>query len=205
MKIIGIVGSRRKKGNTYSAVNEVLKSAELEGAKTQLIFLGDYEIRQCTGCEGCKNSFKCVIKDDFNNIFSLMKEADGIVLGSPTYWYNVSADMKLFIDRCYSLIIFEEKERSLWVSAFEDLGKCGIPIAICEQEDESMMGYTYETLKKVMLDLDIRISDGLKGLGYFEAGKVNQDKQFIEKAKIAGRKLVMAIDLKKNVKEKELG
>lgn len=196
MKVLGIVGSRRKKGNTFNLVNGVLKSAKSNGANTQLINLGDYNIKPCVGCEGCKNSFKCIINDDFNSIISLIKEADGIVIGSPTYWYNVSGDMKIFIDRCYSLIVYPDNDRSLWVSAFEDQGKWGVPVAVCEQHEESMMGYTYDTIKRVMGNLDIRVSSGLKGLGYFEANKAIKDEKIMLEAKNTGAKLVRAIELK---------
>lgn len=198
MKIIGLVGSRRKKGNTFNMINQVLKSSQDNGAKVQLINLSDYKISPCLGCEGCKNTFKCVINDDFDSIVSLMQEAEGIVMGSPTYWYNVSGDMKIFIDRCYSLIKFSKTDRSIWISAFEDQGKFGIPVAVCEQHDESMMGYTYETLKRVMIDLNIRVCGGLKGMGHFEAGEVLKDEKLMNEAKNAGEKLVNAINLKKD-------
>lgn len=199
MKVLGIVGSRRRKGNTFATVNQVLASSEKSGAETKLINLADYKINPCTGCEGCKDSFKCVIKDDFNSVASLIEEADGIVIGSPTYWYNVSADMKLFIDRCYSLIKFSKTDRSLWVSAFEDKGKWAVPVGICEQHEESMMGYTYDTLERVMIDLDMRIAGGLKGLGHFEAHQAKDDKDFMTQAEKAGKKLVEAISLKRQI------
>lgn len=197
MKVLGIVGSRRKKGNTFNLVNQVLKGSKDNGSEVQLINLSDYKIKPCTGCEGCRNSFKCVISDDFNSIFSLIQEADGIVMGSPTYWYNVSGDMKIFLDRCYSLIVFSENDRGIWVSAFEDQGKWGVPVAVCEQHDESMMGYTYETLEKIMIDLNIRVSSGVKGIGYFGADEAVRDKKRMAEAKDAGEKLVNAIKLKK--------
>lgn len=207
MKVLGIVGSRRKHGNTFNIVNEVLKSVEKNGADIQLIYLGDYKIKPCTGCEGCKDSFKCVINDDFNKIISLIQDADGVVMGSPTYWYNVSGDMKIFIDRCYSLILYPDDDRTMWVSEFEDQGKWGIPIAVCEQHDESMMGYTYETLNKVMTDLHIRVSKGIKGFGYFEADKAIQDEKIVSEAKIVGIRLVKALELKtkgKNIVQENL-
>lgn len=196
MKIVGIVGSRRKRGNTFNLVNEVLKGSKENGAEVQLINLSDYKIKPCLGCEGCQDSFNCIINDDFNKIISLIQEADGIVMGSPTYWYNVTGDMKIFIDRCYSLALFHKTDRSLWVSAFENQGKWGVPVAVCEQHDESMMGYTYETLKKVMLDLNIRISGGVKGIGYFGTDEASKDDKVMNEAKVAGKKLVNAIELK---------
>lgn len=197
MNILGIVGSRRKNGNTFNIVSEVLKGGEESGAETNLIYLGDYRIAPCTGCEGCSDSFSCIIKDDFQTIVSLMREADGIVMGSPTYWYNVSGDMKIFLDRCYSLIKFSKTDRSLWISAFEDQGKFGVPVAVCEQHHESMMGYTYDTLKRFMVDMSIRVSSGMKGLGHFGADEAAKDIVLMTEARTAGKRLVDAIGLKK--------
>lgn len=201
MKVLGIIGSRRKKGNTFQLVNSVLKGAENQGAETQLIFLGDYNIAPCIGCEGCKDSFRCVINDDMQKIYPLLDEADGIVLGSPTYWYNVTSDMKAFIDRCYSLIIYPEHDRRIWASAFEDLGKCGVPLAVCEQHEENMMGFTFETLKLVLNDLDIKVVDGIKALGYFKPGEVLDNNALLTRAHEAGERLITAIKLKEAAKE----
>jgi hypothetical protein len=65
LKIISINGSRRKKGNTGLLIESILKPLEQSGAEVKSIFLGDYSIGACTGCEGCKSSWECVIKDDF--------------------------------------------------------------------------------------------------------------------------------------------
>ena len=197
MKVIGIVGSRRKKGNTFHMVNEILKGAVAKGAEVELINLSDYKIGPCLGCEECSDSFKCIIDDGFESVVSLIQEADGVIMGSPSYWYNVSGDMKIFLDRCYSLIKFSKTDRSIWLSAFEDKGKRGIPVAVCEQHDESMMGYTYDTLKRFMVDLDMRVCGGLKGLGHFEAHKAAQDNKLMDEARKIGEQLVDAINLKK--------
>lgn len=197
MKVLGVVGSRRTNGNTSTIVSEVLKGSKSHGASTEVLFLGNYNIKPCTGCEGCKDSFNCVINDDFQQIVSKLVESDGIILGSPTYWYNVSGDMKIFLDRCYSLIVFSKGNRDLWISLFEDKGKCGIPVAICEQHHESMMGYTFDTLKRVMEDLDIKVFNGIKGLGYFSKGESAKDKDIMEYSFNLGVKLVESIKLKK--------
>ncbi|MTI83870.1 MAG: flavodoxin family protein [Firmicutes bacterium] len=83
--------------NTSSLVQEAIAAAQEEGVETELIFLGDYLIQDCTGCEGCKDTFKCVIDDDMQKIYPLLLEADGIILGSPTYFYNISADMNFYL------------------------------------------------------------------------------------------------------------
>jgi multimeric flavodoxin WrbA len=201
MKITGITGSRRKKGNTAYLVKELLKCCEKQGAETELIYLCDHKINPCTGCEGCAGSFQCVIEDGFQEIIHKIQDSEGIVLGSPTYWYNVTADMKLFIDRCYSIILYPEDNRKQWASLFEDQGKCGVPAAICEQETEDMMGYTYNTLYKVMTDLDIKVCAGIKGFNYFGPDELKKDQEILRQAKTSAEQLLSAIKLKEKTKK----
>ncbi len=98
--ILGINGSARKNGNTANLLKKVLDYAKKEGAKTETLHLIDKNIKPCISClaEGnCK--YPCNIKDDMQEIFELLKKADCLVLGSPTYWYSLSGLMKNFIDR----------------------------------------------------------------------------------------------------------
>ncbi|MDK2924712.1 MAG: hypothetical protein PWQ41_486 [Bacillota bacterium] len=203
MKILGIVGSKRKKGNTSCLVQEAIRAAQNEGAETELIFLGDYSIKDCTGCEGCKHTYKCVINDDMQKIYPLLLEADGIILGSPTYFYNISADMKAFIDRCYSFEVFAEDDRSCWLSINEALGgKYAAVIAVCEQHDEKDMGFTPEAMSKSLEALGYRVVDTVRVLGLFKAGEALQDNKALEQSRKAGERLVRTIRLRRNVETK---
>lgn len=94
IKILGIVGSKRKNGNTSTLVQTALTAIQEEGMETELIFLGDYQIAGCKGCEGCKDTYRCVINDDMQKIYPLLMKSDAIILGSPTYFYNVTSDVK---------------------------------------------------------------------------------------------------------------
>lgn len=101
-KILGIVGSPRKKGNTNLLVEEVLKGAEAAGAEKKLINLYDYEIRPCVACDGCMETKKCVVDDGMTRIQGLLEDADVIVFGTPVYWWGPSAQFKAFMDRWYN-------------------------------------------------------------------------------------------------------
>ena len=80
--------------------------------ETQLIYLSDYNISGCTGCEGCKHTYKCVIMDECRK-YPLIMNSDAIILGSPTYFYNITAEMKAFIERLYCFQVFAEDDRSV--------------------------------------------------------------------------------------------
>lgn len=96
MKILGISGSSRIKHTSY-----ILKTLLDEtGTGYDLINLKDKSIRPCTNCKACHKTFKCVLNDDMQEIYSMILDADVVVLGSPTYFDNVSGIMKNFMDRC---------------------------------------------------------------------------------------------------------
>jgi len=99
MNIIGIISSPRKHGNTATLVREALKGAAAEGATTQEIFLADYNIQFCTGCSACLSTGICPLRDDFEQLKQLVYNADGVILGSPTYAASPNAIMKNFMER----------------------------------------------------------------------------------------------------------
>ena len=203
MKILGIVGSRRKNGNTAYLVRQALVAIESKELETELIFLGDYNIRGCTGCEGCKNTYKCVIMDDMQKIYPLIMNSDAIVLGSPTYFYNITVDMKAFIERLYCFQVFAEDDRSVWSSINEALGgKYAVVIAICEQNDEKDMGFTAEAMSKPLEGLGYRVVETVKILKLFKKGDILQNQDALEQVKRAGNKLEKTIRLRSKTQEK---
>jgi multimeric flavodoxin WrbA len=103
MKIIGIIASPHKEGNTAWAVNKILEGAKGQGAETQSWCFSDLDIKPCRGCSCCKKDGKgCVLNDDMQNIYAAFANADAIVLGSPVYMGQMSAQAKIFTDRLYA-------------------------------------------------------------------------------------------------------
>jgi multimeric flavodoxin WrbA len=102
MEVVAFNGSARKDGNTAILVKRVLEELEKEGIETELVQLSGERIRGCTACMGCiaNKDKRCTIEDDIvNDCIAKMIEADGIILASPTYFADVSAEMKALIDR----------------------------------------------------------------------------------------------------------
>lgn len=104
MKVVAFNGSPNKEGNTYHGIKIVTEELRNEGVETEIIHVGNKRIRGCIACYQCsknKNE-KCAIKDDeVNNWIQKMKEADGIILGSPVYYSSVAGTMKSFLDRAF--------------------------------------------------------------------------------------------------------
>lgn len=201
MKIMGVVGSHRKKGNTSILMKEALRPFEAQGFETELFFLGDYDITGCSGCEGCMDSFKCVKNDDMQKLYPALIKADALILGSPTYFYNISADMKAFIDRCYCFEVFDERDRSVWISTNEALGgKYAAVIAVCEQDNEEDMGFTVDAMVKPLEALGYRVTSVVKALHAFAKGDVSNNEKAMEEARQAGEKLLKTLLLKNRIK-----
>lgn len=201
MKILGVVGSRRKNGNTSILVQEALKPFKMQGMETKLIFLGDYNINDCNGCEGCRDTYKCVVNDDMQKIYPAILESDAIVLGSPTYFYNITADMKAFIDRCYCFEIFDKENRSVWMGLNEVLGvKYAAVIAVNEQETEEDMGFASEAMIKPLEALGYRVVSTVKALHLYTAGESLRNEKLMQAANQAGEKLLKTLQLQQRVK-----
>ncbi len=102
MKVVAFSGSGRRDGNTAILIKFVLKELENEGIETELVQLAGQKIRGCMACYKCKEKKdkRCSVKNDIlNDCIEKMEEADGIILGSPTYFSDVSAEIKALIDR----------------------------------------------------------------------------------------------------------
>ena len=99
IKVVGVISSARVNGNTATLVREALKGAEDEGATVTEIFLPKYTLESCTGCLNCTVQGKCPLPDDFEEIRKLIYEANGIILGSPTYAMEYNSIMKCFFER----------------------------------------------------------------------------------------------------------
>lgn len=103
MKVVAFNGSPKKEGNTFHAIKMVAEELEKEGIEVEIIHVGNRNIRGCLACNGCvKNrDEKCVVQDEVNEWIQKMKEADGIILGSPVHYSSIGATMKAFLDRAF--------------------------------------------------------------------------------------------------------
>ena len=101
MKVAAFNGSPRPGGNTSMLIRMVLEEIEKEGIETETFQVGGADIRGCSACMKCKElqNRRCSVEDDGNLFIAKIQEADGILLGSPTYFSDVTAEMKALIDR----------------------------------------------------------------------------------------------------------
>jgi multimeric flavodoxin WrbA len=101
MKVLMLNGSSREKGCTYTALSEIAKTLEQEGIESEIFFIGNAPLRDCTACDQCADG-KCIFEDDAVNEFREKAEgADGFVFGSPVYYAHPSGRILSFLDRAF--------------------------------------------------------------------------------------------------------
>lgn len=104
-QVLVILGSPRKKGNSSTLAARISRGAKSAGAEVETLFLQNLKISPCRGCNTCQkhDSKGCAIKDDMQEIYPKLIKADAWVIASPVYWFTMSAQTKIFMDRCYAL------------------------------------------------------------------------------------------------------
>ncbi len=109
-RVLVILGSPRGAGNSASLAARIARGAESAGADVETVFLQDLDISPCRGCDTCKEpgSTGCTINDDMQDIYSKLIRAGAWVIASPVYWFTMSAQTKIFMDRCYGLTAYAE-------------------------------------------------------------------------------------------------
>jgi multimeric flavodoxin WrbA len=143
MKVLMINGSPHKEGNTAVALHEMEKIFQAEGIETEILQVGNQEIRGCIGCASCMKTGKCVFSDLVNETAAKFEECDGLVVGSPVYYASANATLVAFLTRLFYSTHFDKRmkvgasvvaaRRSGTTAAFDELNKfftiSGMPIA----------------------------------------------------------------------------
>lgn len=180
MKVLGIVTSPRKGGNTEILVSEVLASAQEAGAETELLLLRDKKIQPCDGCRTCHKTNACHIKDDMQDVYPKLEAADAIVLGTPVYFWTVTAQCKIFMDRTYCYHINRRLR-----------GKVGAGV-IATRRAGATQAFSvinnYFNLQRMLA------AGGVFGYGE-ERGEVRQDAQALGECKALGRVVVRYVKM----------
>jgi multimeric flavodoxin WrbA len=179
MKVLGLSGSMRKDGNTANLVREILKHSRSEEIQTEFISLSGKKILPCLGCEKCKEKKWCVNEhDDWTEIARKVLDCDVLIIGSPTYYYDVNGQLKNFIDRTYSLY----HDRKL-------AGKKGVAVAVHAQKG---VNRTIQTLEGFLGAHEFSSLGSVTGTAY-EEGSILNDQEALAKAKKIGEKIIRLI------------
>jgi len=154
MRIVGFNASPRQGGNTSWVVSKILEGAAGRGAETTVWHSGDLDIRPCQGCLGCVRNDDCVISDDMRDIYAALKPAGALVLGSPVYMGQMTAQAKTFVDRLFAQITprFSPKFKE------ENAGKKLVLAFTQGNPDPAMFQVYFDYTKKIfqLLEFEVR-------------------------------------------------
>jgi len=188
--ILGIAGSPRKGGNSDLLLAAILEGALEEGVHGEALHLRDYHVQPCIACERCRKAKACTgVLDGMQLIYPRIEAAKGLVLVSPTYHYNVSGQMKVFIDRLYQYYDFTNDLPRKYTSRIGGQGRKAVVATVCEQKEVSEMGRTLEMLRRPIEPLGYEVLGELPVLLHFERGAVRNDAAAMDGARELGRKL----------------
>ncbi len=179
MKILGIIGSPKKQGNTFTMVSWIMDAIKAEGIEIEIISLNDFKIEYCTGCTRCFVQGDCPIKDEVALIHKKMSEADGLIFGAPAYALNVPAQTKVFIDRSSFVC-----HRPQFIGKFSAVVSCsGGGVG-----EDKVCDY----LEKILYAMGYTNKGRLTTIAYGR-GRFHEKEKVIEKAKELGVELIGSI------------
>lgn len=182
MKILALIGSPRKRSNTDTLVEQILKGCKTKGHTVEKLYLYDYEIAPCIDCRNCKKGdYVCTINDGMREIYPKMEEADIIIFGTPIYWYGPTGKMKLFIDRMRPYIAngkLKGKKGVVVTPSEEGAKACGPLIEMFRMSFDYLgMGFTGKIL-----------------VNAYEKGEIRKNKKALTKAYTFGISLGRGTD-----------
>ena len=184
LKILGISGSPRKGGNTEFLISKALDETTRCGAEVEFLRIAEMKITPCDGCRTCRENGECRIKDDMHRVYKKMIEADGIIVGSPVYFWTVTGQMKIFMDRTLPLSYPEPKLKGKIAGAIVVAGSRGTTSALLCLNNFFLM--------QQMLP----VGTGVLGYGR-KMGDIKEDERAIRDAKILGKRISELIQLRR--------
>ena len=183
-KILVVQGSPRKKGNSITLAEQIAKGAESVGAVAERIYLHDKNISPCQACYACQrpDSSGCAIDDEMQPIYKKLIDADCWIIASPVYWFTMSAQTKLFIDRCFALQAYKK-------DAFA--GK-QIAIAMSYGDTDTFNSGCVNALRTFQ-DAFRYVGANMVGMVYGSAekpGEIKSNQSLMDQAEALGKKIV---------------
>lgn len=183
-KVVVLLGSPRRKGNSALLAARIARGARSAGAKVETVFLQDLNIAPCKSCYACQkeNSKGCSINDAMQEVYPKLLAAEGWVIASPVYWFTMSAQTKLFMDRCFALLAY----------AKESFAGKRIAIAMSYGDADPFVSGCVNALRTFQ-DAFSYTRAKIVGMVYgsaFGAGEIRTNKALLKEAEKLGRDLV---------------
>ena len=186
MKVLGIMGSPRIKGNTDLLLDEALKGAQNQGAEVEKIIVDKMNIAPCKEYYGCARDGNCVIRDDMDDIYPKLMDADIIIIASPMFFYSITAQLKALIDRCQAIWA----RKTLLKQSPSNPHRKGAFIGVGATKGARLFEGSILIMKYFFKDLDIEYSGELLVRGIDKRGEIKDNPQALLDAYKLGQQLV---------------
>ena len=187
MKVLGILGSPRREGNTEILLDEALRGAGDHGGLCEKVILRDLKITPCLEIYKCAEDGVCAIQDEMQGLFPKIIQAERLLLASPIFFYSVPALAKAMIDRCQSLWV-KKYILKLPVSPIAD--RKGVFISVAATPVKKLFDGVRLTVKYFFDAIDVAYSDELFVRGADEKGEVRDQPEALKAAYDLGQRLV---------------
>ena len=184
MKVLGIMGSPRMKGNTDLLLDEALKGVESQQAEVEKILADKLQIAPCKEYYACLKDGKCVIKDDMDDIYDKLLIADVVIIASPMFFYTVSAQLMLLISRCQALWA-----RKYVLKNMDIPEKKGAFIAVGATRGEKLFDGPKLTIKYFFQAINAGYTDELLVRGVDKKGEIKDHPTALSDAYELGKRL----------------
>lgn len=180
MKVLMINGSPRVNGNTYTALHEMEKIFHEEGIETEILHIGNKDIRGCIACQKCHETGKCVFDDLVNETASKFERCDGLVVGSPVYYTSANATLLAFLTRLF------------FSTHFDKTMKVGVAVASARRGG---LTATYDELNKFFAISGMPIATGQywNGVHGSNPGEAAQDIEGMQMMRTLARNMAFLI------------
>ena len=191
--ILAIYGSPRRKGNTALLLKRAVEGARETGTEVEEVVLRDLKMSPCLEIYGCRKTGRCVIRDDFQEIHDQMQACKGLMLASPIFFYSLSAQTKILIDRCQSLWVKKYWIDRVGYGQWEPKRK-GLFISLGATKGKKLFDGALLTIKYFFDVLDMELWNTLLYRGLDFEGDVLKYPEYLEQAYKTGKEFAAALD-----------
>ena len=185
MRVLGIMGSPRIKGNTDLLLDEALKGAQSQGAEVEKIIVDELKIAPCREYYGCLRDGNCVIRDDMDGIYPKLLDADVVIVASPMFFYGLTSQVKALIDRCQALWV----RRYILKQNLPDAARKGAFIAVGATKGKKLFDGAILTVKYFFQSIGVEYAAELLVRGVDKKGEIKEHPTALSDAFELGRRL----------------
>ena len=187
MKVLGIMGSPRRQGNTELLLDKAMEGAGEAGAEVEKVLVSKLKISPCLEIYACRKDGNCAIKDDMQLLYKKLLEADHIIFASPIFFYGITSQAKAIVDRCQALWV---RRYVLNMGGEDNRERRGVFISVGATRGAKLFDGAVLTVKYFFDAVGVKYSGDLLVRGIGNKGQIEENPAALEDSFCLGRELV---------------